>query len=139
MKKVLIFCMIAFGMYSSKMAIASQFADTNHLLAQNTSSNEEFIARGTEPFWSLTISKKGGIVYSTPENRKLTFPYVTPLQASGRPADLVRVYRLQGKTNNTLIIKKENACSDGMSDKQYPYSAILILGNKVLEGCAEKK
>ncbi|QLE46647.1 hypothetical protein FD723_41445 (plasmid) [Nostoc sp. C052] len=34
---------------------------------------------------------------------------------------------------------KSLVSSDGMSDKEYPYSAIFILGNKVLEGCAEKK
>ncbi|WP_315790116.1 hypothetical protein [Fischerella sp. JS2] len=138
MKKILIFSIIAFVVCSSTIAVAFQL-NSNHLLAQNPINTEEFIARGTEPFWSVTVSKKNGIVYSTPENRKLTFPYVTPLQASGRPADLLRVYRLRGKTNNTLIIKKEDACSDGMSDKQYPYSATLILGNTVLEGCAQRK
>ncbi|PMB17628.1 hypothetical protein CEN40_12125 [Fischerella thermalis CCMEE 5205] len=138
MKRILIFFIIAFVVCSSTIAVASQL-NSNHLLAQNTTSTEEFIARGTEPFWSVTVSKKNGIVYSTPENRKLTFPYVTPLQASGRPKDLLRVYRLRGKTNNTLIIKKEDACSDGMSDIQYPYSATLILGNTVLEGCAQRK
>ncbi|WP_337884167.1 hypothetical protein [Fischerella thermalis] len=138
MKRILIFFIIAFVVCSSTIAVASQL-NSNHLLAQNTTSTEEFIARGTEPFWSVTVSKKNGIVYSTSENRKLTFPYVTPLQASGRPKDLLRVYRLRGKTNNTLIIKKEDACSDGMSDIQYPYSATLILGNTVLEGCAQRK
>ncbi|EHC13977.1 MULTISPECIES: COG3650 family protein [Fischerella] len=138
MKKILIFSIIAFVVCSSAITVASQL-HSNNILAQNTTNTEEFIARGTEPFWSVTVSKKNGIVYSTPENRKLTFPYVTPLQASGRPKDLLRVYRLRGKTNNTLIIKKEDACSDGMSDIQYPYSATLILGNTVLEGCAERK
>ncbi len=68
-----------------------------------------------------------------------TFPYVRPLSAAGRPANLVRVYRLKGRTNNILIIKQVNACSDGMSDKNYSYSATFILGNRVLDGCAEKK
>ncbi|ALF54497.1 hypothetical protein ACX27_19250 [Nostoc piscinale CENA21] len=114
---------------------ASLLAYTSSLQAV-TPRSEKFIALGTEPFWSVTVSKNG-IVYSSPEVKKQTFPYVQPLAAQGRPADLVRVYRLRG--NNTLILQKVSACSDGMSDKNYPYSAVLILGNKVLEGCAQKQ
>ncbi|MFS0516500.1 COG3650 family protein [Nostoc sp. UIC 10607] len=110
----------------------------NSLVVAETASNQEFIARGTEPFWSVTVSKRG-IVYSSPDVKKQTFSYVAPLKAEARPADLVRVYRLKGKGNNILIIKKVDACSDGMSDQEYPYSAIFILENKILEGCAEKK
>ncbi|WP_138500805.1 COG3650 family protein [Nostoc sp. PA-18-2419] len=110
----------------------------NSLNVAETVSSEEFIANGTEPFWSVTVTKTG-IVYTSPDVQKQTFPYVAPLKAQARPADLVRVYRLKGKGNNILIIKKVDTCSDGMSDRQYPYSAIFVLGNKVLEGCAEKK
>lgn len=99
---------------------------------------EEFIVRGNEPFWSVTIGKRG-IVYTTPDTKPQTFPYVAPLAAQGRPTDLVRVYRLQGTGNNLLILKKTPACSDTMSDRKYPYSATLILGNTVREGCAERK
>ncbi|WP_460207008.1 COG3650 family protein [Scytonema sp. NUACC21] len=107
------------------------------LIAQ-TAGAERFNVVGTEPFWNVTVSRSG-IVYSSPEVKRLAFPYVTPLRAAGRPDDFVRVYQLKGKGINTLIIKKDDQCSDGMSDKVYPYSATFILGNKVLEGCAEKK
>ncbi|MBD6615995.1 hypothetical protein FNW02_09175 [Komarekiella sp. 'clone 1'] len=110
----------------------------NSLVAAETISSEEFIARGTEPFWSVTVSKSG-IIYSSPDTKRLTFPYVVPLKAEGRPVDLVRVYQLRSNGNNLLIINKVNDCSDGMSDKNYPYSATFILKNKVFEGCAEKK
>ncbi|BAY07531.1 COG3650 family protein [Calothrix sp. NIES-2098] len=110
----------------------------NGMAVAQTANSEEFIARGTEPFWSVTVSKRG-IVYSSPDAPKQTFPYVTPLKAEGRPANLVRVYRLKGRASNILIIKQVDTCSDGMSDKNYSYSATLILGNRVLDGCAEKK
>ncbi|MBH8552646.1 hypothetical protein I8751_09715 [Nostocaceae cyanobacterium CENA357] len=110
----------------------------NSLVVAETASSEEFIARGNEPFWSVTVSKRG-IVYSSPDVKKQVFPYVVPLKAQGRTADLVRVYKLKNRGNNTLIIKKVDTCSDGMSDKNYLYSAIFILGNTVLEGCAEKQ
>ncbi|BAY79255.1 hypothetical protein NIES25_57390 (plasmid) [Nostoc linckia NIES-25] len=138
--KTFICCVALLGFGASLLANSPSTANEfliNRKFAQTTKS-EEFIARGTEPFWSVLVSKRG-IVYSSPDVQKQTFSYIAPLKAEARPADLVRVYRLQGKGNNILIIKKVDACSDGMSDKEYPYSAIFILGNKVLEGCAEKK
>jgi len=118
------------------LGISAGLLTQSSSLVAGTPTSEKFTVLGTEPFWGVSVSKSG-IVYSSPEVKKQTFPYVTPLKAEGRPADLVRVYRLRG--NNTLVIKKVSACSDGMSDNKYPYSAVLILGNKVLEGCAKKQ
>ncbi|NDJ19419.1 hypothetical protein GS601_19365 [Myxacorys almedinensis A] len=103
----------------------------------SSTAKESFIVRGNEPFWNVTVNKSN-IVYSTPETPKLTFPSVAPLGAEGRPADNVRVYRLQGQPSGFLIINK-GACSDTMSDQAYAYSATLILGNVVREGCAVKQ
>jgi len=138
--KTFIRCVALLGFSASLLANSPSTANEfliNRKIVQ-TAKSEEFIARGTEPFWSVIVSKTG-IVYSSPDVKKQTFSYVAPLKAEARPADLLRIYRLQGKGNNILIIKKVDACSDGMSDKEYPYSAIFLLGNKVLEGCAEKK
>jgi uncharacterized membrane protein len=118
----------------------------SHLTAANSAQppaaprSEAFRVVGTEPFWGMSVSKSG-IVYSTTDSKPRSFPYSAPMSAQGRPADLVRVYRLQSKpnTNNLLVIKKVAACSDSMSDKQYPYSATLILDNVVREGCAERR
>jgi uncharacterized membrane protein len=143
-KKSLIFCVIllllSFTLLTSNPSAADDslsFTNKNYTKIAQTSRSEEFIARGTEPFWSVTVSKSG-ITYSSPE-KKLKFPYVTPLKAAGRPDDLVRVYPLKGRANSMLVLKKENNCSDGMSETKYSYSAILVLGNSVLEGCAETK
>ncbi|AUT02187.1 hypothetical protein CLI64_18340 [Nostoc sp. CENA543] len=141
--KRLIAPILLMGISANLLASTPSNANNSNLLvAQANNRNrvtEEFIVSGTEPFWSVTVSKKG-ITYSTPESRQ-SFPYVAPLQASGRPVDVVRVYRLRGKNNltNTLVIKKVASCSDGMSDIKYPYSAIYISGNTVLEGCARPK
>ncbi|MBD2567488.1 COG3650 family protein [Anabaena lutea] len=123
--------------FLSILGIASNLLVSDQSIAQS-SKTEEFIARGTEPFWSVTVGRRG-IVYSSPEIKQQTFPYAAPLTAQGRPMDLVRVYRFRGRENNMLILKKVSNCGDGMSDTKYPYSAILMLGNRVLEGCAEKK
>jgi uncharacterized membrane protein len=137
--KSIISCVILLQLSAILLISNRSFAnDAPPLIAQNNTKIDEFNSVGTEPFWNVTVSKSG-IVYSSPNAKKQTFPYVTPIKAAGRTADIVRVYRLQGKPNSMLIIKKESTCSDGMSDKQYPYSVTLILNNTVLEGCAEKK
>ncbi|MDM9381220.1 hypothetical protein QUB80_10945 [Chlorogloeopsis sp. ULAP01] len=146
MKKAFASRILTLGLCTTFLAVVAYFSTNKELgflninaaIAGNNANVEEFISRGTEPFWSVTVTQ-GGIVYSSPDTRKLTFPYVAPLTAAGRPTDLVRVYRLTGKGNNMLMIKKVDNCSDGMSDNNYPYSATLILGDRVLEGCAERK
>ncbi|MFB2834605.1 COG3650 family protein [Floridanema evergladense] len=109
----------------------------NLLISQTPAKVETFTAIGTEPFWNITINRNG-IVYSSPDASKRIYPYVAPIAAQARSVDFVRVYRLNGQPNGTLIIKKVKSCSDGMSDKAYPYEAILILGNQVMEGCASR-
>jgi uncharacterized membrane protein len=126
--------------HPSSANTASQAVNKNNILISQATNRgtEELIVSGTEPFWGITISRKG-IVYTTTESRQ-NFPYLAPTTASGRPADFVRVYRLRGSNNvtSTLVIKK-GSCSDGMSDNKYPYSAVYISGNRVLEGCARAK
>ncbi|MGB3203369.1 MAG: hypothetical protein WBB28_00090 [Crinalium sp.] len=107
------------------------------LVAATPAKVEEFTAVGTEPFWSVKVSRSG-IVYSSPDVKSRKYPYIAPKAASNRPLDLLRVYQLKGQTSGFLVIKK-GTCSDGMSDRVYPYDATVILGNQVLEGCAYKK
>jgi uncharacterized membrane protein len=102
------------------------------------SKNVEFNVVGNEPFWNIKITKQG-IIFKKLGEKKQTFPYIEPLSAQGRSIDKVRVYKLQGKGNDILILNQVGDCSDTMSDKNYPYSATLIMDNQVFEGCAEKK
>ncbi|MGA9377877.1 MAG: hypothetical protein WBV73_03665 [Phormidium sp.] len=120
-------------------------SEENVLISQTPAKVETFIGGGAEPFWDITVNRNG-IVYSSPDyssseisKRTYSYPYVAPIKAEGRPLDVVRVYRLNGQPNGILIIKKTDSCSDSMSDKVYPYQATLILGNRVMEGCAERK
>jgi uncharacterized membrane protein len=96
-------------------------------------------ASGTEPFWQVSVTRQG-IEYRTPEQpTPLKFAYSAPIAAQGRPTDVVQVYRLQSRSvNGWLMIQKAGSekCSDGMSDNQYPYSAIVMLNGKVRSGCA---
>lgn len=96
----------------------------------------EFIGIGTEPFWSLevipdentialkdvSISKAYKFSYRNPKITNNTYIY----QASN------------GQENLEITIKKES-CNDGMSDRNYNYSATLVINGKPLSGCAIKK
>lgn len=84
---------------------------------------------GTEPFWNMEI-KQGLLLYTTPDNPD---------------GDVASVTRFAG--NNGLGISGELAgqelqiaitpgeCSDGMSDRTYPFTATVTLSDKQLNGC----
>lgn len=85
---------------------------------------------GTEPFWSGEVT---GLTarYSTPENVDGTKFAVT------RFAGLNGVSfsgQLDGAAFDLMVTP--NTCSDGMSDRVYPYAAILRIGDEEREGCA---
>jgi uncharacterized membrane protein len=85
---------------------------------------------GTEPFWSGEVAN-GRLTYATPENQA---------------GETVPVRRFAG--NNGLgfsgilgdrpldMTITPGACSDGMSDRTYPYTATLQLGEEQRRGCA---
>ena len=85
---------------------------------------------GTEPFWGGTI-RGGSLTYSTPENIDGTEIAVERFAGQG---GLSFSGTLDGKGFDLLVTQGE--CSDGMSDRTYPYVATLKLGNELREGCA---
>jgi uncharacterized membrane protein len=121
----------------SKLVIITVILASEQCIANQVTSSEEFIVVGNEPFWNVSVNKKE-IIYKSADRKQQDFPYVAPLTAQGRPIDKVRVYRFKGE-KNILILNKVGNCNDTMSEKIYPYSATLIMGNQVLEGCAERK
>lgn len=85
---------------------------------------------GTEPFWGGTV-ENGRFIYTTPENQAGEAIAVERFAGnsglafsgtrSGKPADL---------------IVTRGSCSDGMSDRTYPYTATLRLDAEQRSGCA---
>ena len=126
-----------FGIILLGLGVGNLGSTLHNSYADNTPAGG-FIARGTEPFWSVTVTRDE-IVFSSPTTDEQKYPFSEPMTASGRPADLVQVYPLEGTPDGFLILRQDNACNDRMSDNVYPYNATLILGNEVLEGCAEKR
>ena len=93
------------------------------------SSDDTITVTGTEPFWGGTIGA-GQFTYSTPENQ---------------PGETIAVKRFAG--NNGLgfsgllggepldLTVTPGVCSDGMSDRSYPYTVTLRIGSDQREGC----
>lgn len=96
-----------------------------HAIAQD----EAVQVTGTEPFWSGMISA-GRFTYTTPENPKGRDISVTRFAGRG---GLSFSGELDGK-GLTLAVTPE-ACSDGMSDRKYPYVVTLRLGEELRQGC----
>lgn len=104
----------------------------------------EYACKGTEPFWSLTI---GGPEpeFSDPETGPDKLAVVEPRPAAGTSDDYAVVFETHSTARRsrlyTAVLHKddENNCSDGMSDTEYPYTAVLIMPGQVLHGCCSAK
>jgi uncharacterized membrane protein len=85
---------------------------------------------GTEPFWGGEAG--GGMAtYSTPEN-----PYGSEFPAERFTGNngLGISGKFEGSAFDLMITPGE--CSDGMSDRTYPYTATLMIGGQQRQGCA---
>jgi uncharacterized membrane protein len=94
---------------------------------------------GTEPFWSLTITRNAMWLSAPPDDKRINLVLVKPRPAMARPVDLVRIYqtrRTDGKGAATFVVtRNENSCSDGMSEKRYAYDAVYFDAEQVFQGC----
>jgi len=99
--------------------------------------NYEFIALGNEPFWSLDIipSEKRIVLKEVGEEKVTEFLY-SPANLSG---GLYRYTATNPKNEKIEVLIRKEKCSDGMSDRQYNYSAEIRLNGRILKGCAIKK
>lgn len=85
---------------------------------------------GTEPFWNGTV-ERGAFTYTTPDNMDGTTTAVTRFAGRG---GLSFSGELDGRSLDLLVTPGE--CSDGMSDRNYPYVATLQVGSEQRSGCA---
>lgn len=92
---------------------------------------------GTEPFWSLKLGQASA-VYSDISGMTFTMPMAGSTVAEGRP-DFPVAMQHGGGGNGSLSVVRPIRCSDGMSDRDYPYTLSFILqttgGRRFLEGC----
>ena len=89
-------------------------------------------AIGTEPFWGLDIDSTG-LRFRTPEDTMgIRWPPLTPMVRG----DTVRWV---GETERAAVDARiwGARCSDGMSDRVWPYTAVVRIDSTTYRGCAE--
>jgi uncharacterized membrane protein len=85
---------------------------------------------GTEPFWGGTIAD-GQLTWTTPENIEGTS---LPVERFAGRGGVSFSGQLGGQQIDIAITPGD--CSDGMSDRTYPFNATVQLGGDILTGCA---
>lgn len=84
---------------------------------------------GTEPFWGGT-AQEGTLTYTTPAKPEGTKLAVT--RFAGRNG-LGLSGTLEGQAFDMTVTP--GTCSDGMSDRRFPFSVMLRIGGEVRQGC----
>lgn len=89
-------------------------------------------AIGTEPFWGARIEGRC-VTYSHPEDQTGTRVWTrfTPGPDGGTWAGALGGGKFELRTRNAP------GCSDGMSDRRYPFAVTLIVHGERRTGCAE--
>ncbi|MBA4808505.1 hypothetical protein [Brevundimonas sp.] len=88
-------------------------------------------ALGTEPFWSVEITPDN-LVYTRMDQPKQNAPN-RGATVQGTVATYATSTDLKQALNVVLIATE---CSDGMSDRTYPLTARVEIGDDTLSGCA---
>lgn len=91
--------------------------------------DEQLRFTGTEPFWGGEV-KDGSLLYSTPENPQGTQIEVNRFAGNN---GLSFSGSLGGQAFDMAVTQAP--CSDGMSDRTYPFTVSLRLGAEVRQGC----
>jgi uncharacterized membrane protein len=86
---------------------------------------------GTEPFWSVELTATE-LIYGGPDRPEQRAPRPAT-QIAGTTATFESV-TAAGTSISVMLAATE--CSDGMSDRIYPLSAIVRIGDETLTGCA---
>jgi hypothetical protein len=86
---------------------------------------------GTEPFWSVEVGfgrADADLAYS---DRRQTLALDAPLAARGRPG----LWSLPALKGGDFLLVERASCSDGMSDRNYPFKLSARIGKDLLSGC----
>ena len=105
--------------------------DTPPAIAAEDVFPASFRALGTEPFWAIHVGEER-LRYMTPEDQQgQSIPFTREQTAQDR---VTLSAELDGKP--LILSGRIEECSDGMSDRVYPYAVTLQIGDEILQGCA---
>ena len=89
----------------------------------------QFVASGTEPFWSLQLSPTGWLL-QRPDN--------PPLQVAATPTKVGAGYAWTSVAPKATVEILPGYCADGMADAASAWQAKVSLGDLQLAGCAHR-
>lgn len=94
--------------------------------------NQPLRVIGTEPFWAVEITPDT-LTYSGVERPEQVF--LTPgADVQGTTA----VYAVENEGESSIkVTVMATECSDGMSDRIYPLTAMVEIGDETLNGCGQ--
>lgn len=94
--------------------------------------NEVLHFVGTEPFWGGEV-RRTRMTYDTPDNPKGETIRVSRFSS---PRGVSYVGSMHGEGRFTMNVWLSGRCSDGMSDRTYPFEVrIKFAGGNELQGC----
>jgi uncharacterized membrane protein len=101
------------------------------LLQDGNPVKQRFRATGTEPFWAAEVQGRC-VTYSTPDDRQGMRIWT---RVADGPDGPVWNGELNGRQFQ-LYVTPSAGCSNGMSDRRYPFDAVLRVGGETRRGCA---
>lgn len=115
------------------------WAEARHLRARDNTISSDYAIQcsGTEPFWSLAIDGTTAR-FSTPDIDEITWRASEWLPARG----LTGRFMVRIEADNTgyvAVIRARQYCTDGMSEINYPFEALLVTpAQAVRAGCCKR-
>ena len=96
-------------------------------------------AFGNEPFWNVTVSDTGGIVYERLGEEGVIFPYQAPRHLADDGTTLLFGPLRTGSGEHEIEMRvSQEDCQDTMADAVHPMRATVILDGEELTGCARR-
>lgn len=89
---------------------------------------------GTEPFWGIDIGYGRAEANLAFDGRQRRIALASPMPAAARP----RIWLLPSaaaQDPRSFVLVEGRICSDGMSDRSYPFTVTARVGDVLLSGC----
>ncbi len=115
---------------ASESRVAAPSNGESAVTVTDHATNETLHFTGTEPFWGGSVTGDS-LTYTTPENQA---GVTVPISRFSGNLGVGFSGTIDGKTFDLAVT--EETCSDGMSDRTYPLSVKLALGEELRSGCA---
>jgi uncharacterized membrane protein len=101
-------------------------------------SSTKYQVIGTEPFWSLMITENRAD-FDLMDSKKVWFDKIKKINFEGTSEGHGLGFELSNNdVTATVLFKKCDGCSDGMSEVKYSYEAFFIFNGKVYCGAANE-